>query len=342
MKAIYYFVRYDTFNPLEDLQKMASYIQSTSRYVNVVNFEDSSFQVTFEDDPKITATLKLPKSTQTLFSSHSGMMLEINKTDVRGLNIFRYLAERFKYKVFIVDRECFLPNNPNIYDSNNMIIDEKLTRVFKAKNLKPVFVWKNSRRFYAEASDGSIHIVNPYLLDYFTEFGLKNSETREFNYQVAENLTQFVALFDPGLIPDRFYEYYGKNLGLINFSGLDLWRVKRKIFISPFITEFNEKKREYEFYNTLDSGLHYMDKIRKGENIKTAFLRHLRETLHLDGRLVRLNVLEKIEFDRDKQDKLIPRVTVIGFFDRLKKTKKSERLRRRSWLNIKEANRYKE
>lgn len=147
-------------------------------------------------------------------------------------------------------------------------------------------------------------------MKFFLGFGVDEKPNPEYSYPVAPNLVEFVALFDQNLIPTAFYEYFQKSLKILNYSFFDILNLKRKVFIKPFFFEYNLKRQEYLPIASEQSALNYADKARVGETLHMAITRMVKDDLKLAPDYFRAKVSQKVEFDRDKEGVLTPRLFV--------------------------------
>ncbi|MCH7951225.1 hypothetical protein IH980_00610 [Patescibacteria group bacterium] len=334
MEVSYYLVRFDVLDAQEDFNKMVSALGSLPG-MNVIPSESGGVVIAVEGT-KLTSQFRLAdfKLSPTA-DKHATMLLSCEQTNLAILTFFRRLAADFGYGVFSTTLGSFLPTDLGLNDVSAMVVKEKGTIVFNAKSFKPIFGYEDGFRFYAQsARDQTIHIINPALLDYFAEFGTDKRPVPEFSYQVADTLQQFVAMHNAEIIPVDFYEYYGRNLKIINYSFMNIWRVRRKIFIKPFLFEYEKTKQSYEMVSGERAAVHFADKVRKGENLDTALKRIIREELKVGNDYVRAKVGHKVEFDRDREGRLIPRLFVSVYMQEIPKTKKIREQSKRGWTSL--------
>lgn len=165
--------------------------------------------------------------------------------------------------------------------------------------------------FYAEnKKDGSVHILNNYMLDFLSE---KEDQrvSSEFSYRVADSMDDFARKYDVGLIPGNFYQSSAYTIKVINDTYFDVFSIDRKVFIDPYVWDF-DAQHDYRFYKNVKNGAHYMDKVRSGEDLDTALKRFLREELQVANDYVGARIWG-IEFDRDRDGILTPRLKMNVF-----------------------------
>lgn len=337
MEVTYYLVRFEVLDAQEDFNKMVSALGSMPG-MNVTPSEAGGVSISVEGS-KLTSNFRLTDfKLSTTAERYSTMLLSCDQTNFTILTIFRRLATEFGYRVFSASLGSFLPTDIGLNDVSTMVIKENATKVFNTKGFKPLFGYQDGVRFYAQSvRDHTIHIINPALLNYFAEFGTDEKPEPELSYQVADTLQQFVAMHDAEIIPIHFYEYYSRSLKIINYSYINVWRVRRKIFVKPFLFEYDKTRQSYEMISGERAAVHFADKIRKGENLDTSLKRILGEELKIGNDYVRAKVAHRIEFDRDKEDKLIPRTFVSVYMREIPKTKRIKKQSKRGWTSLNRA-----
>lgn len=248
--------------------------------------------------------------------------LTLNKEDSVNLHLIKLLAAqaRVKYRIFSTLYDCFLPINPNLNNLEYGVRDEKLAKVFSQFGLKPLFLNKNYGTFYAQNFAGQVVIVNQFLIEFLYDKDIPEKETPELYYVVADNLKIFCLKYDYRLIPKIFYEYYGKSFKIINNSYFNINNPARKVFIKPYIFELREEIGE--FYKIADDNgqaLLQMDKIRVGETLDKTLKRILSEELKIADDYIGAFVSDEIEFDRDRDGIITPRLVVWVYVDKIDK-----------------------
>jgi hypothetical protein len=184
--------------------------------------------------------------------------------------------------------------------------------------------------FYAEdKKDGSVHILNNYMIDFLLE---KEDQriSSEFSYKVADSMDIFAKKYDVGLIPANFYQSSGFTVKIINDTYFDIFNIDRKVFIDPYVWDF-DAQHDHRFYKNVKNGMHYMDKVRTGENLDMALRRFLREELQVANDYVGARVWG-IEFDRDREGILTPRLKMNIFVNGVTEKHRSQT---HDWVSIK-------
>ena len=228
-------------------------------------------------------------------------------------------------------------------DHSFFIRDKAIREFFEQSNFVPRFapegvedvgdgrqVFVVYSPYYCEnKEDGSIHIINNYMLEFLKKKDDKQTN-REFSYKVADSMQDFARKYDLGLVPTSFYQNYGQTTKIINDTHFDVANIKRKVFIDPYVWDFDDE-HDYRYYDNVKNGVHLMDKVRKGENLDTAIKRVLKEELKVADDYVGVRIWG-IEFDRDRESQLTPRLKVNVFVHGMAQKKKSED---HDWVTLK-------
>lgn len=184
--------------------------------------------------------------------------------------------------------------------------------------------------YFAESKDdGTIHILNNPMLSFLAEKDDQRAN-EEFSYKVAESMNDFARKYDLGLVPGSFYQNYGLSTKIINATYFDAAHIDRKVFIDPYIWEFDDE-HDYRYYKNVKNGMHLMDKVRAGEDLDTAIKRVLSEELEVADDYVGARIWG-IEFDTDKEGLLTPRLKMNIFVRGMVRKHKSQS---HDWVSIK-------
>ncbi len=328
----YYLVRFETLDPEKDYQQCISLLLTGKGIL--IEQEGTEAAISYRDHP-FKARFSLTKSNS--FPGTSGqasMMLVSEPADFLTIDIIRSVARQMEYRVYSVAHQSFLPVDPDLLETTvQLSATEKGSEVFSKKGLIPVFAHRHDGITYAKrVSDGTVHIINPYLLHYFLDNGADSSFALEFSYIVATGTNEFVSLYDQDLIPTSFYSHYRKPLRLFNYSDFDIDHIDRKVFVHPFFYSYNDKKQAYEPIAAFDSALHsFASKVLKGETLETALRRMVRDELKLADDYVRARVTKRIGFDRDREGRLTPRLYVCVYMTHVTWTDFTKQKAERGW-----------
>lgn len=241
------------------------------------------------------------------------------------------------YRVYSRQLECLLPKDVDLVDLEFGSTNIKTFEILKKYSLRPLYYSQKNLHYYAQSSDKKIHLVNPFLLEYIYNKNIPEKELEELSYPVASSLDLFSAMYDKQLIPTNFYEYYGKETKIINKSNFDIEKPGRKIFVKPFIFEFDDKTGTFYTYAGPKEGgsLLVMTKILNGENLDQTLKRLLKEDLNnLADDYMAAMVSEKVEFDRDKEGVLTPRIVVFVYVDKINDKKWARQMSQTGWQSM--------
>lgn len=322
----------------EEFEKLVSAL-STIPDVGVQKSPETSSKVTlfysretFRTDLEFKEDALPPELSQYQIPT-SRVEVKSSRVDHITLDLLKQLARSFGFRIFSVNLGVYLPKNVNLYSTFSGFLKPEVTEALTRRGYKPVFMWKNSFTCYAQKeNDEAIHIVNGFLLEYFSQTKVELA-SEEFSYQVAGNLAEFVAKFDADLIPYNFYSHYKKSLKIINLSDFDIEHIDRKVFVKPYVMELNHLKQG--FYRVASEGgsVILMTKVLEGETLDDTLKRFLREDLKVADDYIGAVVNPFLEFDIDKQNKLIPRLLVKVFLNEKALTPEHKERLNRGWMS---------
>ena len=257
----------------------------------------------------------------------------------------RYAAHRLLLAVYSNDHNgARLPQDYLLsLDHTYFKRDKELSDFFAGSNFIPRFApegmeeFSDGRRvlmiyspYYAEnKDDGTIHILNNAMLNFLAS---KNNQqvNEEFSYQVADSMQDFARKYDLNLVPSSFYQSYGVSTKIINETYFDALHINRKVFIDPYVWDFDDA-HDYRHYKNVKNGMHLMDKVRNGENLDSALKRILKEELEVADDYIAARIWG-VEFDRDKEGILTPRLRINVFVHGMTQKQKSQT---HDWVSIK-------
>ncbi len=256
----------------------------------------------------------------------------------------RYVAQRLSLAVYSQEHaNARLPQNSVLSLDHSYFKRDKSTReFFKKSNFTPRYAPEGMEKidedrqaltiyspYYAEhKQDGSIHILNNTMLQFLLKKDNQQAN-KEFSYKVADSMDDFAKKYDFGLIPTHFYQNYGHSIKIINSTYFEVFQIRRKVFIDPYVWDFDDE-HGYKYYQNIENGLHLMDKVRKDEDLDSAIKRILREELKVAEDYVGTRVWG-IEFDRDREGILTPRLKMNVYVHGMNKKLKSNS---HDWVSI--------
>lgn len=247
-----------------------------------------------------------------------------------------YLSyQRDLYRVFSHQFNSFLPQDIDFINLEFGTGNIKTFEILKKYSLTPVFYSQKDYHYYATDPTGVVHFVNPYLLEFIYALDIPESNLPELSYPVAKDINLFSALLDKDLIPTNYYQYYGRSTKIVNESYFDIDHQDRKVFIKPYIFEFKPETGIFYTYAGPEGGsLLLMDKIRPGENLDQSLKRVLSQELKIADDYIAALVSKKIEFDRDKEGLITPRLVVFVYIDHVKNKDYNLQLSQTGWKSV--------
>jgi len=264
--------------------------------------------------------------------------LTIQKEDYATFDVIKrycFTIQTQDFKIYSQNRQCFIPKSLDLLDLDFGNYNLETLDTLRRFNLEPIYFSQKFRTYYALSLDKKVHIINPFLLAYIYKKEIPETVLEELSYPVAPSIQFFSGMYSKALIPLKFYEYYHQSTKIINASGFDINKPNRKVFVKPFIYEFNNEKGN--FYTYIDSSggsVIFMDKIRPGETLHDTLLRAIKDELKIAQDYIGAYVSETIEFDRDRDGILTPRLKVFVYVDQLSDKARALQLSQTGWSSI--------
>lgn len=319
MEDIKYFFgkKKQTQDLVEDFERLTSWLSHGIAKLNKIS--DDIYSLSYENI-SYKSMLELKKLDGKEGKIADSIVLTCSRNDINSIKHFRIAANNLGYKVFSMELGVCLPEDLNLRDLGTTILDPETSDVIKKRGFDPLFMYSTGSEFviYAKGLKGEVHIINPYLVVFYLLYSDDNSKLEEFNYQVAADMEEFAAFWDKGLIPRKFYEYYKKDLRIMNESHFDIEKTDRKIFVKPFIFGIKDTDEKMFLLSTNKGSAFTMDKIRPGETLEMTLKRILQD-LGISNDFIRARVDRDIEFDRDKEGVVTPRLVVFVFVEKILK-----------------------
>ena len=341
-----------TYQPQEEYQKFTSTLASSSGLA-LMEAEGNTYHLIARD--RVVGTVSLADYDD---MSDDGMEkrpllidLQVPRTDRNVAQFVRaVLAKSFKGYSFYSDSwNCLMPIDPNLLSFEINPLDNEIDIAIRDRQLIPRFLFVPTQATYAEAVDGTIHAVNSTLVTYFVREAQQSLEIpADFSYPVAPSLQRFCVLFNHGLIPVMFYEYWQKSLKIINHSFFELDRISRKVFIKPIVFDLEATSSRLHPAMTggalaknspaqigqpqsrqksgIATGFHVAAPntsipasliLRPGATLSQLLVNFLSKDLRIADDFARALVLRDINFQRDVDGVLTPQLIVHVFLDRI-------------------------
>ncbi len=317
----------------QDFKKLLSWLNEQG--VEITKESEARFRINYQDRPHV-AYFGLTGPTDQAFQGDTGRItLEVSRADAYTIRNIKTFAQDVGYRIYNLELNTFLPEASNVRDLITLTLSPEIQKVFVEYNFEPLFLaelFDSHHVFYARKNgQEEIHIINPFLLKYYLDWSNFSSKSGEFSYEVAPSLDRFVQFIDRGCIPYSFYENYGRDLKITNLSGINIDNPGRKLFVKPLVMQIDDDNFRFFTKQGERGASILMDKIRMGETLDKTLNRILKEWGMSDGYL-RALVRKEIEFDKDRDGYITPRIIVNVYVEKLlKKPAGSER----SWDPIK-------
>ena len=336
-KLVFYIVRAKSDDITKDFSDFIYGLKGSFAHIEVV--QDSPTRVTLSGHTNYQSQLEhlVADRVPDNFKDYSFCLkLTIGNEDYATFSKLRfYLArQRDLYRIFSLQLKSFLPQDIDFVSLEFGSINIKTFEILKKYSFFPVFYSQKKGVHYATDPQGVVHIINPYLLEYIYDKDIPESKLPELNYPVAKDINFFSAMSDKGLIPTDFYEYYGKSVKIINRSFFDINHQDRKVFFKPFIFEFKPETGDFYTYTSDGGALLFMDKIRPGETLDISLKRVLSQDLKIADDYIAALVSKKIEFDRDREGILTPRLVILVYVDHIKNKDHNLQLSQTGWKSV--------
>ena len=323
----------ELYDPNEDI--------TTERYARVLDeiksrsgydMFDKGFKVQFVKD-KDQFELALEDSER---SGKKVARLTIDKYALHSVANIRHIAGLHNLLCYDLELGLRLPKSHYLMPFSYIINQENFSEVFKDSEYKLTFVYPDPNQklklteYYATKKDGTVHLLNPNMVLFFLEH--KDYEpSPELAYQIADSIEDFVAMDDAWILPRDFYRYYKKPHKIINYSSFDVENIDRKVFFHPHVYELGNQQKDL---NQLPGGGGLADKVRKGETLDGAIKRVLKDELKIADNYVGACVRNHVEFDRDRDNLLVPRLYVNVFIREAGGGKDMQKTMQRGWRSL--------
>lgn len=194
-----------------------------------------------------------PNSAHIRLENIGEIVVEIPPDDTITISLIKNIANNLGLRIYNPHIQAYLLNDVNILDLTTIKVDPTIKNVLNKYQLSPLFQYQNTLIFFCKASDLSIHMVNRHLLEYLLNTKESKLFKTEFSIKVAENIDQFVALFDRGLIPLNFQNYVSSKGKVINLSGHNIKKLPKDTKLQVITFVFDEENQSFVQQDTGDS-----------------------------------------------------------------------------------------
>ncbi len=240
MTQINYYLRpnnepYDSKNAF---CKILEYFISFTGDIEIEKENETSATVYYIGTPT-TAHIKVETSGQ--------LTIIVSPDDNITINLIKNIAGEIGCRIYNSQLNCYLPNNVNIYDLTTIKIDPNIKNVINLYHLNPLFQYRDTLIFFCTNKKSEVVLVNRHLLEYLINNQTNEKFVTEFSTKVAENISQFIALFDRGLI-----SLTKIDSKIINLSSFNLRKLPKntKLNIINFI--FDTENQSFIQQETVD------------------------------------------------------------------------------------------
>jgi hypothetical protein len=335
---VFYILREKSEDISKDFPNLIYDIRNAYVFVDVI--ESSPRSVTLSGDASYKSELEyLTTDKPEKFSDYSFCAkLTITQEDYLTFNKLRQFLSRhhYEYRIYSNQLHSYLPGDSDLVNLEFGSVNLKTFEALKKFSLIPIYFSQKNRNYYAiNLTDKKVHLVNPHLLEFIFNKTIPETTMPELSYPVAPDLNLFSAMYDKHLIPTDFYEYYQKSTKVINKSNFDIDNPGRKVFVKPYILEFIDKNGEfYTYAGPEGASMLLMSKILRGETLETCLLRVLKEELGIAEDFIGAFVAHDIEFDRDREGRLTPRLVVFVYVDKIINKDRALQMSQTGWRSV--------
>lgn len=337
-KNIFYLLREKSDDLTKDFPNLIYDLRNSYVFVDVVENSPGSVTLsgaaTYKSELQNLTSNKPPQFNQYAFC----VELSISREDYHTFGKLRKFLSKFhdNYRVYSQQLHAFLPEDPDLVSLEFGSVNLKTFEALKKYSLLPIYFSQENRVYYAiNLIDKKVHLINPHLLEHIYDKVIPETTLPELSYPVASDLNHFSAMYDKELIPINFYEYYGQSTKIVNYSFFNLQRQDRKVFIKPYIFEFQvDRGRFYTYAGPNGGSLLAMDKIRPGETLDQALTRILNIDLKISPDYLAALVSRHVEFDRDKEGILTPRLVISVYVDKINDPKWALQMSQTGWKSV--------
>ena len=154
--------------------------------------------------------------------------------------------------------------------------------------------------------------LNHCAIIYVGNNNKSDKKQKNFSTKVADDISQFIALFDRGLIPISFYPYSFKTQSIVNFSGFNESAIEEDVIITPIFFKLASIKQAFHpLTNVPYLGEHI---IKKGFSFES-YLDQMTKNPFFKANILCTKVAGDISYEYLKNGKVIPRLTFSIFLN---------------------------
>ncbi|HCR36236.1 hypothetical protein A2130_04865 [Candidatus Woesebacteria bacterium GWC2_33_12] len=235
---IHYYLRniHKTKNYKGNFQKIIDYFLTFVGDIEVKKDTEEKAVVYYLGTPTV-AHLKLEKTGQ--------VTVTISKDDNVTINLINNIAQSLGFRIYNPQINAYLPNDVNIFDLTTIKQSSTVKNVISQYHLTPLFQYRDTLIFFCLNKKMEVVLVNRHLLEYLLTANNQDLIANEFSIKVAENISQFIALFDRGLISLNFQNYLNDDSKIINLSGFNLRKLPVDTRLQVINFKFDEVNQSF-------------------------------------------------------------------------------------------------
>jgi len=223
-------------NPENSFNKILEYLISFTGDIEVKKDKDDSATIYYIGTPT-TAFLKAEKTGQ--------ITVSISNNDNVTINLINNRAQGIGYRIYNPQTNCYLPNDVNILDLTTIKVDPNVKNALSLYHLTPLFQYRDSLIFFCLNNKMEVVLVNRHFLEFIINSEELISNKNEFSVKVADDISQFIALFDRGLINLNFQSNLENKNNIINLSGFNLQKLPKDTKLNIINFVFDEENQSF-------------------------------------------------------------------------------------------------
>lgn len=281
-----------------DFNKINDYLLTFVGDITVVKEKPGQIEISYTEVP-FKAILK---------TNTPQITLTCEEEDNLSVNLIKNVTGNIGYRVFNLQTNAYLVNDPNLLDLTSINIHPKLSMIFENYKLTPLFQYQNSLVFFARDKSGKIHLVNRHLLEYLSQNSFKNPKNA-FSVIVAPDITHFIALFDKGLIPISFYESFYNPTKIVNQSGFNPDCFEKEIAIESVFFVLDIPAQSF-----IQIGANRFDFLKKHGKL-VSFIKYALKDSGIKGKLICAKLARDISYVQSKTGEIVPKLVLSVFLE---------------------------
>lgn len=223
------------------LKKISDYLNTFTGDIIVKQQKESEIEIIYSST-SFSATAKV---------DGEKIILATHEDDSVTINLIKNISNNSNFRVFNING-YFLPNDPKLMDISSIGLDKKIYTIFKKENLKPIFQYRDSFIFFCLNKMEEVVLINRHYLEYLLTTKDQDPIAVELFTKVADNISQFIALFDRGLISLVFPKYQNNDTKVINLSGFDIQKLSDDSLLQVTNFRLDEDKQQFIQESTTD------------------------------------------------------------------------------------------